>query len=86
MKKKKKKKKKKKNNNNNNNNNNKKKKKLVEYKLVQAIQASIQNKVTGKRGTRVTTGEQPAVTSPVTATASKKESIRSDINNNRRLP
>jgi hypothetical protein len=33
-----------------------KEKKLVGYKLVQAIQASIQNKVTGKRGTRVTTG------------------------------
>jgi hypothetical protein len=34
----------------------KKKKKLVGYKLVQEIQASIQNKVTGKRETRVTTG------------------------------
>jgi hypothetical protein len=34
----------------------KKKKKLVGYELVQAIQASIQNKVTGKRGRRVTPG------------------------------
>jgi hypothetical protein len=34
----------------------KKNKKLVDYELVQAIQASIQNKVTGKRKTRVTAG------------------------------
>jgi hypothetical protein len=34
----------------------KKKKKLAGYKIFQAIQASIQNKVTGKRGTRVTAG------------------------------
>jgi hypothetical protein len=34
----------------------KKKKKLVGYERVQLIQASIQNKVTGKRGTIVTTG------------------------------
>jgi hypothetical protein len=73
-------KKNKKNNNNNNNN------KIVGYELVQAIQASIQNKVTGKRGTRVTTGGGPAVTSPVTATASKKDSICSEGNNNRRRP
>jgi hypothetical protein len=33
-----------------------KKKKLVGYELVQVVQASIQNKVTGKRGTRFTTG------------------------------
>jgi hypothetical protein len=35
----------------------KKKNKLVGYEIVQASQASIQNKVTGKRGTRVTEGE-----------------------------
>jgi hypothetical protein len=34
----------------------KKKKELVGYERVQAIQASIQNKFTGKRGTRVTAG------------------------------
>jgi hypothetical protein len=34
----------------------KKKKKLVGYKLVQAIQASNKNKVTGKRGARFTAG------------------------------
>jgi hypothetical protein len=63
----------------------KKKKKIVSYELVQAIQASIQNKVAGMRGTRVV-GEQPAVTSPVTAPASKKEAVPSDSNNNRRFP
>jgi hypothetical protein len=34
----------------------KKKKNIVGYELVQAIQASIHNKVTRKRGTRVKTG------------------------------
>jgi hypothetical protein len=63
-----------------------KKKKLVGYELVQAIKASIQNKVTGKRGARATTWGITCSNVTITATASKKESVRIDSNNNRRRP
>jgi hypothetical protein len=64
----------------------KKKKKLVGYELVQAIQASIQKKVTGKRGTRVTAGGITCSNVARNGDSKQEESARSDGNNNiRRL-